>query len=144
MLDHLGGFIFAVYVLFIGSSAFAIVSAFSFAVSISGEHLKVTQRHLSRAEAQVLSAERSAKRPPDKSDLLVPAAPDRPASVLAKEMDEAESQFPPARRSYLAKGARVAGWARRKEGSHHQRSRISKESTSRIILRSLFAQNELP
>ena len=40
MLDRLGGFVFAVYLLLIGCTGFAIVSAFTFAVGLPGQSLK--------------------------------------------------------------------------------------------------------
>jgi hypothetical protein len=60
--------------LLVGSSAFAIVSAFSFSASVINHRASaVTPRHLSGAEAQVQSVERSAKRPPVTSELWVPS-----------------------------------------------------------------------
>jgi hypothetical protein len=145
VLDRLGGFVFAFYILLVGSSAFAIVSAFSFSVAVINHRASaVNPRHLSRAEAQVRSAERSAKHPPVTSELLVPSASNMSAGALAKGLDEAEGHFPSRQKPRVAhRGARVAGWVRRRARSH-LRSRIAKESTSRIILRSLFAQNERP
>ena len=143
MLDRLGGVVFAFYFLLVGSAAFAIVSAFSFALSISDRHVSVTTpRHPSRVEAQIRSKERSATHLPMKADLVVPSASNITASALAKGLDKAEGHLPPDEKSRFARRTRVAGWTRRQQRS--QRSQIAKQSTSRIILRSLFAQNELP
>jgi hypothetical protein len=115
------------YILLVGSAAFAIVS---FAVSVTDQASATPPRHLSRAEAQIQSAEGSAKRPPVTSELLVPSASKISAGGLAGGLDEAEGHFPRYRKSRLARS--------------HPRSRIAKETTRRIILRSLFAQNERP
>ena len=144
MLDRLGGFVFVFYILLVGSAAFAIVSAFSFSVSVINHRASaVTPKHLSRAEAQVQSVERSAKRPPATSELLVPSASKISAGALAQGLDAAEGHFPSGKTPRLSHPARVAGWVRHRARSH-LRSRIAKESTSRIILRSLFAQSERP
>jgi hypothetical protein len=144
VLDRLGGFVFVFYILLVGSAAFAIVSAFSFSVSVINHRASaVTPKHLSRAEAQVQSEERSAKRPPVTSGVLVPSASNMSAGALAKGLDEAEDHLPSRQKPHLSRPARVAGWVRHRARTH-ARSRIAKESTSRIILRSLFAQNERP
>lgn len=130
MLDRLGGFVFAFYILLVGSAAFAIVSAVSFAVSVTDQASAGPPRHLSRAESQVQSAERSAKRSHVTSELLVPSASKISAGAVERGLDAAEGHFARYRKPRLARS--------------RPRSRIAKEITSRIILRSLFAQNERP
>ena len=137
MLDRLGGFVFAVYFLLIGSAAFAIISAFPFAVRLTGYSLKVTvPAHASRAEVGLRSQERAANWRPALAVRLVPPAPRMSVSDLTKGLEEAEGNSSAIRKPRLVHRARVAGWAHREKSSH-----VSNESTSRVILRSLLAQN---
>lgn len=130
MLDRLGGFVFAFYILLVGSATFAIVSAVSFAVSVTDQASAGPPRHLSRAEAQVQSAERSAKRPPVTSELLVPSASKISAGALAGGLDEAEGYFP--RLSKVSSGTFSSALpdCQRDHEAHHSPQ--------------LFAQNERP
>ena len=144
MLDRLGGFVFALYFVFVGSAVFAIVSAFSFAAGVTERNVGETKpKHLSKAEAQIQSDERSATRRSVTPDLIVPSAPKISATALAKGLDDAEGRSgPPNKKPHLAHRARVAGWVRHQDHSHPHIQ--IKESTGRIILRSLFAQNGGP
>lgn len=145
MLDRLGGFVFVLYIFLVGGAAFAIVSAFTFATTITERHVSASHpRYLSRAEAQVRAAERSATRSPDKPHLLVPSDSTMSASALAAGLDKAEGYSFSDQRRNLAHRARVAGWVRRQTPSHKRRFRVAKESAGRVILRSLFAENERP
>lgn len=102
VLDRLGGFVFAFYILLVGSAAFAIVSAFSFALSVTHRHARAT----------------SAKRPPVTSDLLVPSASKISAGALAEGLDEAQGHFPSDQKPRVARRARVAGWVRHRALYH--------------------------
>jgi hypothetical protein len=127
VLDRLGGFVFAFYILLVGSAAFAIVS---FAVSVTDQASATPTRHLSRAEAQIQSAEGSAKRPPVTSELLVPSASKISAGVVAGGLDEAEGHFP--RLSKVSSGTFSSALPDRQRDheAHHSPQ--------------LFAQNERP
>jgi hypothetical protein len=137
VLDRLGGFVFAVYFLLVGGAAFAIVSAFTFAARLPGHNLKVsTAVHVSRAEAGLRSRERAINWQPPLADPLVPPPPQMSVNELTKGLEEAEGDSPSIRKPRVVQRARVAGWAHREKSS-----RVSNESTNRVILRSLFAQN---
>jgi hypothetical protein len=140
VLDRLGGFVFAVYLLLIGCAAFAIVSAFTFAVRLPGHSLRGTvPAKVSRAEAGLRLRERTANWRPPQAASLVPPAPQMSVSELTKGLEAAEGTSPPMRKTHLVRRPRVAGWVQREKPG--PRSRVSNESTNRVILRSLFAQN---
>jgi hypothetical protein len=126
--------------LLIGCAAFAIVSAFTFAVRLPGQSLKGTVPvHVSRAEAELRSRNRTANWRQPQTARLVPPAPQTSVVELTKGLEEAEGISPAMRKPHLVSRTRVAGWVRREKSG--PRSHVSNESTSRIILRSLFAQN---
>jgi|SRR6185312_5739091 len=137
VLDRLGGFVFAVYLLLIGCACFAIVSAFTFAVRLPGQSLKGPAQ-VSRAEAELRSRDRTANWLPPEAARLVPPAPQTSVSELTKGLEEAEGNSPAMRKPHVVR-PRVAGWVRREKPS--PRYRVFNETTSRIILRSLFARN---
>jgi hypothetical protein len=140
VLDRLGGFVFAVYLLLIGCAAFAIVNAFTFAARLPGHSFKMTvPAHVSRAEAGLRSRERAINWRPPQSARLVLLAPQMSIGELTKGLDAAEGNSPAMRKSHFVRRARVAGWVHREKSG--PRSRVSNESTNRVILRSLFAQN---
>jgi len=140
VLDRLGGFVFAVYLLLIGCAALAIVSAFTFAVRLPGHSLKVAApAQISRAEAGLRSRERTANWQPPQAASLVPPAPQMSVSELTKGLEAAEGTSPPMRKTHLMRRARIAGWVQREKSS--PRSHVANESANRVILRSLFAQN---
>jgi hypothetical protein len=138
VLDRLGGCVFAVYLLLIGCAAFAIVSAFTFVVRLPDHSFKLTvPAHVSRAEAVLRSRERTANWRPPQAARLVPPAPQTSVGELTKGLEEAEGNSAAMRKFHFVRRPRVAGWVRREKPS----PRSSNESTSHIILRSLFAQN---
>ena len=76
VLDRLGGFLFAIYLLLIGCAAFAIVSTFTFAVRLPGQSLKGTvSAQVSRTEAELRSRDRTANWRQPQAARLVPPAP---------------------------------------------------------------------
>ena len=138
VLDRLGGFLFAIYLLLIGCAAFAIVSTFTFAVRLPRSKFKGTvSAQVSRTEAELRSRDRAANWRQPQAARLVPPAPQTSVGELTKGLEAAEGNSPAMRKFHFVRQSRVAGWVRREKPS----PRYSNESTSHIILRSLFAQN---